>query len=78
MRMIWPRSVSTRTRTPHCVQQPRQLDGLTTWPGWVASWPVAGSMRNSGVSELPRVALFVPTPEEPLIRPLAPLATTSP
>ena len=47
---------STRRRTPHCVQQPRQLDGLTVCPGWALSTPETGSMRNSGVSELPRTA----------------------
>ena len=78
MRMISPFCVSTRTRTPHCVQQPRQLLGLTTWPGWVVSWPLTGSMRNSGVSELPRVALGGAVPALPVSRPLAPLATTSP
>ena len=71
-------AVSTRTRTPHCVQQPRQLEGLTTWPGCVVSAPVAGSMRNSGVSELPRVALAVGVPEVPATRPLAPRASVSP
>ena len=35
-------------------------------------------MRNSGKSELPRVALAVATPEVPVSRPLAPLASVSP
>ena len=78
MRRIWLLALSTRRRTPHWVQQPRQDEGLTTWPGWVLSWPVAGSMRNSGVNELPRVALAVLVPEVPATRPLAPRARVSP
>jgi hypothetical protein len=34
--------------------------------------PLAGSIRNSGVSELPRVALWVVLPELPVISPWLP------
>ena len=46
---------------------------LTVWPGWVLSWPVAASMMNSGVSELPRRASAVGVPAVPVTSPLAAL-----
>ena len=40
----------------------QQLDGLTVCPGWALSTPETGSMRNSGVNELPRTACAVGAP----------------
>ena len=51
---------------------------LTVWPGWVCSLPVAASMRNSGVSELPRVACAGTSPALPVTRPLPALNRVSP